>query len=755
MADNNDAKELKSIIDTLNIKVKEVNDSLKSTASLVGESINPFKEILNISDQLNAHKTKENQLTSDQLKKLSEKIQKERQNLKDSETALASRLTKLKEIQLEQEKDLTNAKNNKKAYKEVQKALEGTLAEIKNNERAQEDLNEQINTTNKEVENLEKGLDKAVKKAKGLEMLGKVGKSLDKIKSPLDDMLNPMALLNKVIGFIVGTTKELDKELGDAAKSMNMTYKAAGQSRMEMTKFAEATGDTLVNSKHLQESVLSINESLGSNVAFEQMSESFQKDVAFLSKMSHFAGLTAEEANSIAKLTLATGQSAEKFTGELMGQVKLSGTQKGIMLNEKTALKEISKTSAAIKMSFHGSAKGLADAYAKSKALGVSLDKVDDIAGSILNFEESIEAELSAELLTGKNLNLEKAREAALNNEIGTVAEEIAKNVGDSAHFANMNRIQQDAIAKSVGMTREELAASLQEQESLKAIGAASVEDAKARYDKLVETYGIEKASKMLGDEQLAQQFQQQTIQEDLGAAQLTMADSMNKTLIPALTTISERFDKVWATVKGIIDSLGGMKTVLAIIGAVMALKMVKGIVDFGKGVGDAVGIAKKLFAVEKAEAGVEVVSNSYKMAGGLGPLGIAAVGGLIGAGLAALAMYTMNDGVISPSTGGGGYGSRMLFGPEGAVSFNNKDTIVAGTNLFKANDMVSAPKGAVQVGGGGSSREIADLKGAIMALASRPVNVSIDGKKVIEATTGSEPNTQGVESAKNSFKMQ
>jgi hypothetical protein len=68
---------------------------------------------------------------------------------------------------------------------------------------------------------------------------------------------------------------------------------------------------------------------------------------------------------------------------------------------------------------------------------------------------------------------------------------------------------------------------------------------------------------------------------------------------------------------------------------------------------------------------------------------------------------------------------------------------------------MVSAPKGAVQVGGGGSSREIADLKGAIMALASRPVNVSIDGKKVIEATTGSEPNTQGVESAKNSFKMQ
>ena len=43
MAANDDAKELKSIVDALNNKVKEVNNSLKSTASLVGESVNPFK----------------------------------------------------------------------------------------------------------------------------------------------------------------------------------------------------------------------------------------------------------------------------------------------------------------------------------------------------------------------------------------------------------------------------------------------------------------------------------------------------------------------------------------------------------------------------------------------------------------------------------------------------------------------------------------------------------------------------------------
>jgi hypothetical protein len=765
MAAKDDAKELKGILGEINAAMKEVEANGKKMSNGFQSTKDSLSSLVGLASQFNDHQNKTSELSSDQLKNLSEKLKLERENLKLSQESLLKQIEKNKTEKKSTDQEVkrltalrgigTITEKQKKQLADLEKQQQSLNDTVREQQTAYEQADDVLNDIDGSIGDLEKGLDRAAKKARGLEMLKGVGGSLDRINSPLEGMLNPLNLINKLFGFVLGTTTKLDTELGDAAKSMNMTYEAAGKSRMEMTKFAQATGDTLVNSTHLQESVLAINESLGSNVAFEQMTESFQKDVTFLSKMSHYAGLTADEANNIAKLTLATGQSAEKFTSELMGQVKLSGTQKGLVLNEKTALKEISKTSAAIKMSFHGSAKGLADAYAKSKALGTSLDKVDDIAGSILNFEESIEAELSAELLTGKNLNLEKAREAALNNDIATVAEEIAKNVGSAADFANMNRIQQDAIAKSVGMTREELAASLQEQESLKAIGAASVEDAKAKYDKLRETMTAEEALKALGDEQLAQQFEQQSIQENLGAAQLQMADSMNETLIPALTTMNERFDKIWATVKGVIDSLGGMKSVLVIMGAIMVGKLVKGIIDFASGTKQAIGIAKQLFNIEKKDAAVDIIGSSYQMAAGLGPIGIAAVAGLIGAGLGALAMYTMSDGIISPSQGKSGFGDRMLFGPEGAISFNNKDTIVAGTDLFKANDMVSAPKGGVTVGGGGSSKEIAELKGAIMALAARPVNVSIDGKKVIEATTGANPNTQGAESAKNSFKMQ
>ncbi len=408
MAANDDAKELKSLVEQWKSVTKQLNNELKETKTLAAESMSPFESLIGIFDELEKHKSRENQLSSDQLKKLSERVRLEKKNLDDSKKALDQRLGALAREEEAKKQILRTNSRTSEAYKEAQKALRGIQSEINANNDAQDDLNKKIENTAAEVEDLEKALKQATQAAKGFEVLDKVGQSLDKINTPLSGMLNPLQLLNDVIGFVVGTVKNLDTELGDAAKSMNMTYEAAGRSRIEMTRFAKATGDTLVNSTHLQESVLAINESLGSNVAFEQMTESFQKDVTFLSKMSHYAGLTADEANSIAKLTLATGQSAEDFTGELMAQTKLSGMQKGLVLNEKTALKEISKTSAAIKMSFHGSAKGLGDAYAKAKALGTSLDKVDDIAGSILNFEESIEAELSAELLTGKNLNLEK-----------------------------------------------------------------------------------------------------------------------------------------------------------------------------------------------------------------------------------------------------------------------------------------------------------------------------------------------------------
>jgi hypothetical protein len=367
-------------------------------------------------------------------------------------------------------------------------------------------------------------------------------------------------------------------------------------------------------------------------------------------------------------------------------------------------------------------------------------------------------------LLTGKQLNLEKAREAALNNDLATLSDEIAKNVGNAAEFNKMNRIQQDAIAKSVGMSREELATTLTNQEALKNISASSVEDAQEQYNLAKAKGKEEEFLKQLGNESLARQFEQTSMQEEAANAQKQANDALIAVLGP-MKDYKDDFKQILDFAVSLVKNLGLMKGVLIAVGAIMAGKLV---VNFGMAVASATAqlIAARAYNRELDKQGGKTASLLGKQmaltasqvagaeAASFGTVTVAILAGLATVAAAIGAFSMMNDGVIKPS-GGSGYGDRVMFGPEGAISFNNKDTIVAGTDLFKANDMVSAPKGGVTVGGGGSSKEIAELKGAIMALAARPVNVSIDGKKVIEATTGANPNTHGAESAKNSFKMQ
>jgi uncharacterized coiled-coil DUF342 family protein len=763
-AEDNDVSGLKSAADALK-NVKKLNTELKSTRELINDAVSPFESLNKISEELLSHKRNEKKLTSEELKNLALKVKAEQDNLFVAQQALKVKQTSLKKEEEDLQKKLKTRKLNREEYQKTQASLKSIGDEISQNEEAQAKLSREINNTSGEVENLEKALEAAAKQAKNLERIDKFKNALDKISTPMDDLLNPMALLNKAINFAVGGIIGFDTRLGDTAKSMNLTYEEADKSNRAMVAFAEASKDAYLNSEDLNKTVVDLNKNLGTSIKFEQLTGALKEDVALMSKLETISGLTAEETQGILQYTLATGQSAKGATKDLMANYKVAGLKRGVVLNEKDALKEVSKLSNAIKLSTAGGAAGLAKSVAAAKALGTSLDKVDDIAGSILNFEESIESELSAELLTGRQLNLEKAREAALNNDLATLSDEIAKNVGKAADFNKMNRIQQDAIAKSVGMSREELATTLTNQEALKNISASSIEDAQEQYN-LAKAEGREKEFlNQLGNEALEKQFKQTSMQEDAAKAQKQANDALIATLGP-MQNYKDDFKQILEFAVSLVKNLGLMKGVLIAIGAIMASKLV---INFGMAVASAITqlVAAKAYNRELDKQGGKTASLLGKQmaltasqvagaeAASFGTVTVAILAGLAAVGAAIAGFSMMNDGIIKPS-GGSGYGDRVMYGPEGAISFNNKDTIVAGTDLFKANDMVSAPKGGVTVGGGGSSsKDMAELKGAIMALANRPVNVSIDGKKVIEATTGANPNTQGAESAKNSFKMQ
>ena len=219
--------------------------------------------------------------------------------------------------------------------------------------------------------------------------------------------------------------------------------------------------------------------------------------------------LTNEEIMGMQQLSLVNGKTLEQNTKEVLGGAKAYATRNKLVINEKQVLKDVSKASASLKLSLGGSAEAVAEAAVKARQFGLNLEQAEKMSSSLLDFESSIESELSAELLLGKDLNFERARGLALNGDTAAAAEEIAKQVGTSADFAKMNVIQQEAIAKAAGLTKDELAQSLMDREALANLSGVEGANAKEKFDNLVKEVGMEEAKKRLGNDQLASQYEQ------------------------------------------------------------------------------------------------------------------------------------------------------------------------------------------------------------------------------------------------------
>ena len=176
-------------------------------------------------------------------------------------------------------------------------------------------------------------------------------------------------------------------------------------------------------------------------------------------------GLSTDEAKQLQGLFSVNNEQAEAGTNEVFKQVAAFKNQTGLLADSNTIMKQIAATSKLTRLNFKGGTAELAKTLLNANRLGLSLAQVENIGGSLLDFESSISAEMEAELLTGQQLNLEKARTFALNNDIAGLTQEIAKQGITAAKFSSMNRIQQEAIAKSLGMQAGELADSLYKSE--------------------------------------------------------------------------------------------------------------------------------------------------------------------------------------------------------------------------------------------------------------------------------------------------
>jgi hypothetical protein len=330
---------------------------------------------------------------------------------------------------------------------------------------------------------------------------------------PIQNLTKPISgFLEKIplVGGLLGGVVDMMSTFMDYAMNANSQFVKmgrelgldAGEAQKLANNFSNAannSNDVFVNTKKLYEAQIALSKQLGTTsiLSDEILSTNIRlKDVL---------GLEEDIQASIAQTSVITGKESKDIVGNVLQQVE-NLKKAGLATQDyKAVLKEVSNLGGYLGLTFAKYPEKITKAVLQTKAMGLELKQIDALADSFLDYESSISKEMEAQLLTGKDINLNKAREAFLNNDLVTAAEEITKQVGNSEQFLGLNRIAAESLASSFGMTRDTMADMLKKQEFLSKIGAKEGQSAKEQYELAKKKFGT---LQEITNEQEKQQYQ-------------------------------------------------------------------------------------------------------------------------------------------------------------------------------------------------------------------------------------------------------
>jgi hypothetical protein len=490
-----------------------------------------------------------------------------------------------------------------------------------------------------------------------------------------------------IIKFITDKALEANKQAIELGKSLGYGVENSNALRENFALIAGFSSNINVNSQSLTAAFGELATATGYVAEFS--ADALETQVMLTKQFK----LTAEEAAGVYKFSLLTGKSSKEVNDEMVGAFVATRNSLKAGVPFKAAIAEAAKVSGALASSFQNNPARITAAVVQVKALGTSLEQTAKQGEALLNFQSSIENELKAELLTGKQLNLERARAAALAGDQVTLAQELAKNVGSIEEFDKMNILQKKALAEAAGLTTDELAKQLQNQ-------------------KLAQETG--KSLSQITKEQALEDQKRQGIQEKFAASLLKIQDVIGNLVAGPFGQLLDLVSNIAGIFTTVISPvITGISYVVGLI--VDGFKTLSPILI---GIG---GLIAAMNAKLLVNAILSVAQGAWKALGGIMPAGpiLATAATLAGVGL--VKRLATADDMVSP-----GYGKRILSSPEGSIALNDKDTIIAGTNLGggEGNTMPSIDLTPMVAA-------INEVKVAIDRLYSKDTSINMDGKAV------------------------
>jgi hypothetical protein len=315
-------------------------------------------------------------------------------------------------------------------------------------------------------------------------------------------------------------------------------------------------------------------------------------------------GIAAEDGAKLNKIFQTMGGLSAEQSQSLINSTAEMAKMAGVAPSK--VIKDMADNAESAYKYFDGNPKALAKAAVEAAKLGTSITQATDVADGLLDFENSITAELEASAMLGTRLNLSQARYLAANDDILGAQQAVLDQVSQLGDLTKLNRYEQEALTAATNMPIGDLIRQQQIRERFGRLDKDQLAAAMSLLDTGKDITQINEADLMAQNEKLKKQQEMQNSFDVMKNEASAIFDELMQALMPLGKIVIGIIIPIFSIVKGFFSLIGSsLERVMAAVGKLFApFKEL-----FGEGSGE--GFAKVMeFVGEVLARGIATAIN-------------------------------------------------------------------------------------------------------------------------------------------------
>ena len=338
-----------------------------------------------------------------------------------------------------------------------------------------------------------------------------MGESASRLYKTVLNLKNPSTIFLELLNLSVDRFIELDK---------------AGQSFRETTGFlADQTSNVELTLRRTSRDLATFGVNIeNSNAAAQKIAETFSsvslvtdETVGHIALMEKNLGVSVDDSTAIMQNFMGIGQLSSTVANQTAAAASSLSKAAGVPFSK--VMKDVATAGGEAYKLIRGSVDALIKGAIEARRLGLELKDVAAAADKFLDFQTSINSEMEASVLFGRDINFTKARELSYAGDLAGLAKEQSRILKEVGGLRKLDAFQTKALAESMGLSVDQLIKMNAKQEELNQLRRDNP-DLAAQYEKDLDVLNAtnetleQKAKREIQSRQIASQ--QQKIMNDI-----------------------------------------------------------------------------------------------------------------------------------------------------------------------------------------------------------------------------------------------